>query len=43
MSEDDFSVFYDRAVDWMLAEVIPGLQHSDLTREVEERLMRFAA
>lgn len=38
MSQDEFDIFYNRAVDFVLAEVVPGLKRADLERE----LMEFA-
>ena len=43
MDETEFSKFYDRAVDWVLREVIPGLQRQHLDAEVEAELIGFAA
>ena len=43
MDETQFSEFYDRAVDWTLSEVIPGLQRQHLDAEVEAELLGFAA
>ncbi len=43
MDETEFSAFYDRAIDWMLTEVIPGLQRQHLDAEVEAELIGFAA
>lgn len=43
MSQDDFSKFYDAAVDWVISDVIPGLKRAALDAEVEESLRRFAA
>ena len=43
MDETEFSKFYDRAVDWVLREVIPGLQRQHLETEVEAELVEFAA
>lgn len=43
MDDTGFSNFYDRVVQWVLTEVIPGLRHSDLDEEVEEELREFAA
>ena len=43
MDETEFSAFYDRAVDWMLRTVIPGLQRQHLDAEVEAELVEFAA
>lgn len=43
MDEAAFSEFYERAVNWMIAEVIPGLARADLDREIAEQLMAFAA
>lgn len=43
MDELEFSSFYDRAVQWVLREVIPGLQRKELDREVETELKGFAA
>ena len=42
MDETEFSVFYDRAVDWVLSEVIPGLQRQHLDGEVEAAVIGFA-
>jgi len=39
MDETAFTEFYERVVDWVTAEVIPGLNKADLERE----LMEFAA
>lgn len=39
----EFDVFYNKAVDWMLSEVIPGLQRQHLDAEVEDQLIGFAA
>jgi hypothetical protein len=38
MDQDEFDAFYNRAVDFVLAEVVPGLDRADLERE----LMEFA-
>lgn len=43
MDETEFSEFYDRAVDWVISEVIPGLQRQHLDAEVEAELIGFAA
>ncbi len=43
MDETEFSAFYDRAVDWVLQEVLPGLQRQHLDTEVEAELVEFAA
>ena len=43
MDETEFSEFYDRAVDWVLRECIPGLQRQHLDAEVEAELIGFAA
>ena len=43
MDETEFSAFYDRAVDWVISEVIPGLQRQHLDEEVEAELIGFAA
>lgn len=43
MDETEFSAFYDQAVDWVLREVIPGLQRQHLDAEVEAELIGFAA
>lgn len=39
MSQDEFEKFYDRVVDIVVTEIIPGLNREDLKRE----LMEFAA
>lgn len=38
-----FQDFYDKAVQWVVEEVIPGLAARDLNAEVEAELRRFAA
>jgi len=38
-----FAAFYDKAVLWVVEEVIPGLSARDLNAEVEAELRRFAA
>ena len=43
MDDAEFSKFYDRAVDWVLSEVIPGLARQHLDAEVEAKLLGFAA
>jgi hypothetical protein len=43
MDETEFSAFYDKAVDWVLKDVIPGLQRQHLDAEVEAELIGFAA
>ena len=43
MDETEFSAFYDRAVNWVLSDVIPGLQRQHLDAEVEAELIGFAA
>ena len=43
MDETEFNIFYDAAVDWVLGEVIPGLQRQHLDVEVEDQLIGFAA
>ena len=43
MDDTEFSKFYDRAVDWTLSEVIPGLARQHLDAEVEAELLGFAA
>ena len=39
MDQDQFNEFYDKAMDFMCAEVVPGLQKEDLAKE----LLEFAA
>jgi hypothetical protein len=41
MDADEFQAFYDKAVNWMISEVIPGLARKDLDAEVEQELLRF--
>ena len=36
MSQDEFAAFYDKAVDFVCTEVIPGLQREDLAKELME-------
>lgn len=36
MSQDEFDDFYRRAIDFIAAEVIPGINVDDLRREVED-------
>ncbi len=43
MDQDAFNEFYNRAVDWVIAEVIPGLERENLEAEVRNSLMEFAA
>jgi len=43
MSEDSFAEFYDRACNWVILEVIPGLRRQDLDSEVEAELLAFGA
>ena len=38
MSQDEFANFYERAIQFLITEVIPGLDRADLERE----LMEFA-
>ncbi len=42
MDDIEFDGFYNKAVDWMLAKVIPGLQRQHLDAEVEAKLLEFA-
>lgn len=41
LDQDAFNDFYDRAVQWVIADVIPGLRREDLDEEVEAELMTF--
>ncbi len=41
MDQTAFEGFYNRAVDWVLKEVIPGLARKDLDAEVERELLSF--
>jgi hypothetical protein len=43
MDETEFSAFYERAVDWVLSDVIPGLQRQHLDAEIEAELVGFSA
>lgn len=43
MDESEFSQFYDKAVNWVCSEVIPGLKRAELNAETEEELRAFAA
>ena len=43
MDQTEFDQFYNRAVDWVLSEVIPGLQRGELDSEIEQELKAFAA
>lgn len=43
MDQIAFSDFYEKAVQWVVEEVIPGLSAKDLNAEVEAELRRFAA
>lgn len=38
MSQDEFEPFYEKCVDFLIAEVIPGLDRAELEREVMEML-----
>ncbi len=41
MDEAGFSDFYNKAVDWVLSEVIPGLARQHLDAEVEAELLEI--
>jgi len=41
MDQTSFDDFYNRAVQWVLTEVIPGLARGDLDAEVERELLSF--
>lgn len=41
MDQEQFDAFYNRAVDWVCMEVLPGLAKGDLDNEVAEQLVRF--
>lgn len=41
MDDAEFQAFYDRAVAWVVSEVIPGLRRADLDAEVEAQLLGF--
>lgn len=41
MPGDEFERFYERAVQCVIAEVIPGLKGADLAAEVEAKLKEF--
>lgn len=41
MPQDEFNAFYDKAVQWVVSEVIPGLQRGDLDEAVERELIGF--
>jgi hypothetical protein len=41
MNAEQFEQFYERAVDWVAQEVIPGLQRGDLDESVERELLNF--
>ena len=41
MDDTEFGVFYDKACQWVMDEVIPGLKRADLDSEVEAQLMAF--
>ena len=41
MDDVAFAAFYDRAVAWVVTEVIPGLKRRDLDEEVEAQLVAF--
>ena len=38
MDQDSFRAFFDKAVDFMVSDVLPGVDRKDLTREVEDML-----
>ena len=42
MDQTQFDGFYDRAVDWVLTDVIPGLRRAELDAEVAAELLQFA-
>jgi hypothetical protein len=41
-TDDEFDGIYNRAVDWVLAKVIPGLERQGLDEAVEAELREFA-
>ncbi|MDZ4248654.1 MAG: DUF1367 family protein [Candidatus Nanopelagicales bacterium] len=41
MDQPAFQEFYDKVVEWVTREVIPGLRRSDLDEEVEAQLLAF--
>ena len=43
MDQDSFNDFYNRAVLWVIDEVIPGLTRQDLDDEVAAQLLAFGA
>ena len=43
MDETEFSRFYEKAIAWVLSDVIPGLKRKELDTEVENELRRFAS
>ncbi len=42
MTAPEFDAFYNRAVDWVISSVIPGLSRQHLDDEVEAELLGFA-
>ena len=36
MDQTEFESFYERAMDFLIAEVLPGIDSADLEREVQE-------
>jgi len=43
MDENSFADFYDRACAWVVSEVIPGLERTNLDEEIRAQLMAFGA
>ena len=36
MSQDEFDKFYERVIDIVVSDIIPGLSREDLKRELQE-------
>lgn len=43
MDDLEFAGFYDRACDWVIKEVIPGLDRQGLDEEVRNQLLSFGS
>ena len=41
MDQDEFNGFYEKAVGWVLQDVLPGLARGDLDEAVADELIRF--
>jgi hypothetical protein len=43
MDENEFSEFHQRVLDWIARDILPGIEESDMRREIEEMVgVRYA-